>query len=75
MAEGEQEIRQEAQRGAIANDRRKINAATTIGVGMLAVAALATWLGQVWIAIPIGLAGLITTLVRLILGRPPRSKQ
>ena len=75
MAEREQEIRQEAQRGAIANDRRKIDAATILGLGMLVVAGLATWFGQIWIALPIGLAGVITTLARLVLGRPPRSSR
>lgn len=85
MAEKEQEIRHEAQRraveaqrgvveaqrGAIANDRRRIVAATIIALAVVAVAGMATWLGQASIAIPLGLAGLLGTVFRRLMARRP----
>ncbi len=71
MAEKEQEIRHEAQRGAIANDRHRIVAATIIALAIVAVAGMATWLGQASIAIPLGLAGLLGTVFRRLMARRP----
>lgn len=74
MAEKEQEIRHEAQREAIANDRRRINATTIVALSIVGVAGVATWLGQALIAIPLGLAGVIGTIFRQIIVRRRRSE-
>ena len=66
MAEKEQEIRHEGQKGAISNDRRRIDASTALGLAIIAVAGLATWLGQPYVAIPLGVVGFATTLLRFI---------
>ena len=66
MAEKEQQIRADGQAEILANDRRRINGATGIGLALIAVAGLATWLGQPVIAIPLGLIGTVTALVRHI---------
>ena len=52
MAENEQQIRADGQAGMLANDRRRINGATGIGLALIGVAGLATWLGQPVIAPP-----------------------
>ena len=67
MAEGEQQIRAEGQAGILANDRKRIIGGMLMGMSLIAVAALATWLGYALIALPIGLAGVLTTLVRQVL--------
>lgn len=46
MAEKEQQIRAEGQAGVLANDRRRINGAMLMGLSLIAVAGLATWLGH-----------------------------
>ena len=66
MAEREQEIRREGQTGAISNDRRRINSSMTLGLAIVAVAGLATWLGQPYIAVPLGVVGFATALLRFI---------
>ena len=66
MAENEQQIRADGQAGMLANDRRRINGATGIGLALIGVAGLATWLGQPVIALPLGLIGTLTALVRHI---------
>lgn len=75
MAEKEQDIRYEAQKGAIANDRRRIHAAFIVAWSVVIVAGFAAWLGQVSIAIPLGLAGLLGIIVREIFGRNSGSKR
>ena len=67
MAEKEQQIRADGQAGMLANDRRRINGSMMIGMSLIAVAALATWLGHAHIALPIGLAGVFVALIRQIL--------
>lgn len=64
MAEKEQQIRADGQAGMLANDRRRINGATGIGLALIGVAGLATWLGQPVIALPLGLVGTVTVVVR-----------
>lgn len=64
MAEKEQQIRADGQAGMLSNDRKRINGATGIGLALLGVAALAVGLGQPLIALPLGLAGTATALVR-----------
>ena len=66
MAEEEQRIRADSQAKMLANDRRRINGATGIGLALIGVAGLATWLGQPMIALPLGLVGTLTALVRHI---------
>ena len=74
MAEKEQEIRHEAQRGSITNDRHRIRAALFVALAIVGVAGLATWFGQAWIAVPLGLAGVLGTFVRWLVGRRRESK-
>ena len=74
MAEKEQQIRADVETGMLVNDRRRINAATGLGAGLIAVAALATWQDQISIAIPLGLAGTITTILRYVADRLSRRR-
>ena len=67
MAEKEQQIRAEGQAKMLANDRRRINGATALGLALIAVAGLATWLGQPMIALPLGLVGTLTALARHVM--------
>jgi len=64
MAEKEQDIRQEAIRGAIRNDRSRINRSTIVSLAIVAVAGLAFFFGYPWAAVPLGLAGMLGALVR-----------
>lgn len=68
MAENEQKIRSDGQTKMLANDRKRINGSIAIGASMIAVAGLATWLGYAHIALPLGLAGVVHSLIRLVLG-------
>ena len=67
MAENEQKIRSDGQNKMLTNDQRRINGAIGIGASMIAVAGLATWLGYAHIALPLGLAGMVHSLIRLVL--------
>lgn len=67
MAEKEQLIRADGQAGILANDRLKINRATLLGVGLIVVAGVATWLGHTAIALPLGLVGTVAALLRQIM--------
>ena len=67
MAEKEQEIRADGQAGILANDGKKIVGAIRIGMSMIAVAGLATWLDRGDIALPLGLSGTFTALFRLVM--------
>ena len=67
MAENEQKIRSDGQTKMLANDRKRINGSIAIGASMIAVAGLATWLGYAHIALPLGLAGVVHSLIRLVL--------
>ena len=74
MAEKEQQIRAAAQKGAIDNDAKRINGAVLMGVSLIVVAGVATWLENASIALPLGLVGMITVFTRQILSalrRPP----
>ncbi|WP_424946436.1 DUF2335 domain-containing protein [Candidatus Spongiihabitans sp.] len=50
MAEKEQKIRADGQDKILANDRRRINGATLLGIALIAVAGIATWQGYIGIA-------------------------
>lgn len=64
MAEKEQQIRADGQAGMLANDGRRVTGATWIGLALIGVAGLAAWMGQPWVAAPLGLGGTVTALVR-----------
>lgn len=64
MAREEQRIKADSLRGPLANERLKTWGSIWIGTGMLLVAALATYLGHAVIAIPLGLAGVVSFLFR-----------
>ena len=64
LAEKEQQIRADGQAGGLANDRRRVTGATWIGLALIGVAGLATWMGQPWVALPLGLVGTVTALIR-----------
>ena len=66
MAENEQKIRADGQAGMLANDRKRINGSIAIGLSLIAVAGLATWLGYTSIAVPLGLVGMISALIRFL---------
>ena len=64
MAEREQDIKDASIRGTLKNERLKSWGAILLGVGLLAIAGLATYMNQPIIAIPLGLAPLTTFLLR-----------
>ena len=66
MAEKEQQIRFEGQTKALANDSKRINRSTIISLALVVVAGLAAWKGFVAIAVPLGLAGVIASIIRLL---------
>lgn len=68
MAENEQQIRSDGQAGMLANDRRRVTGATWIGLALIGIAGLAIWMGQPMVALPLGLGGTATALVRHITG-------
>ena len=75
MAEKEQKIREDSQKGAIHKDAKRINGAILMGISLIIVAGLATWLENARIALPLGLVGMITVFTRQILStfrRPPK---
>ena len=66
MAEKEQQMRFEGQTKALANDSKRINRSTIISMALVVVAGLAAWKGFVAIAVPLGLAGVIASIIRLL---------
>ncbi|MDE0154750.1 MAG: DUF2335 domain-containing protein [Gammaproteobacteria bacterium] len=66
MAEKEQQIRFEGQTKALANDSKRINRSTITYLALVAVAGVAAWKGFVAIAVPLGLAGVIASIIRLL---------
>jgi len=66
MAENEQKIRADGQAGMLANDRKRINGSIWLGTSLIVVAGLATWLGHALIALPLGLVGVFSSLIRLV---------
>ena len=67
MAEKEQQIRADGQAGILANDRLRINRATLLGVSLIVVAGIATWLGRTEIALPLGLVGTVAAILRQVM--------
>ena len=64
MAEREQQIRADGQAKILANDKKRINGATLLGFVLLIIAGIATWQGIALIAVPLGLAGVMITVLR-----------
>ncbi len=73
MAENEQQIRKEGEAKFFSNDSKRIYAAIILGVALIAVAGIATWKGYAGVAVSLGLAGVISTVFRQLLGwlNPP----
>ncbi len=67
LAEKEQQIRADGQAGMLANDRRRITGATWLGILLVGVAGLATWMGNEIIALSLGLTGTVTAFIRRIM--------
>ena len=67
IAEEELELRATAQASAFENDRRKIDAALWAGLALLAAAGLATWRGNAYLALTLGLAGPLFALIRCLM--------
>ena len=55
--------------GGVKNDRRRIDGAILLGLGVLGIAAYATFLEEPIIAVPLGLAGFLTFIARLLVRR------
>ena len=66
LPERQQEIQAETNKGLLRNDRRRINGQIAIALTIIAVAGLATWLGNAIIALPFGLAGFVTLWIKTI---------
>lgn len=67
MAEKEQQIRANGQKGKLHNDSKRINTATFLGLMLIVVAGIAAWNGDIGIAVPLGLAGVISAVLRQLL--------
>ncbi len=67
MAENEQRIRNDAQQGAIRNDKHRINAALFTNILLLGIAGFSIYEGLLEAGIMLGLAGPITAMVRILL--------
>ncbi len=67
LAENEQKIRADRQAGVLANDRTRVNRATLMGLSLIAVALVATYLGQPAIALPLGLVGTLAAWSRQVM--------
>ena len=66
LPEKQQEIQAKTNKGLLSNDRRRINGQIAIALAIIAVAGLATWLGNAIIALPFGLAGFVALWVKTI---------
>lgn len=64
MAEREQSARHTDNRKLVHNDRLRAIFAFVVSLALIAAAVFATYLGQPEIAIPLGLAGTLTGIVR-----------
>ena len=65
LAEKEQDIRTETMRRSYRLEVMKIFGSISLSVLLLGISAFATWLGNAIIAVPIGLAGVISLFFRL----------
>ena len=69
MAEKEQQLRASGQASAFENERKRIGIVLWLGLALIAVAGLATWHGNTYIALSLGLAGTISALIRYLIRR------
>ena len=69
IAEQELELRASEQAAVFENDRGKINMALWAGLVLLAAAGVATWFGNAYAALSLGLAGPVFALIRWVLRR------
>ncbi len=67
MAEREQQIRADGQAEIFANDKRRIHGATLLGIALIGIAGIAVWKGDIGIALPLGLAGVVGAIFRHLL--------
>ena len=67
QAEKEQDFRHRAVKSAQATERAKTVFSFLIAAGLIVVAGIATWLGNAWIAVPLGSVGLASILLRRFL--------
>lgn len=66
MAEEEQKIRKAEGRNFFVYRQTHIYIAGLVSIGLVLVSALATWLGQAIIAVPLGTVGLAAMIIHLI---------
>ncbi len=66
MAEKEQQIRADGQAWILANNRLILNRATLLGMSLIVVAGIATWLGRTEIALSLGLVGTVAAILRQV---------
>lgn len=66
MAEKEQDMRREAMRGTIGNDRSRIAGSIIISLAVIGLAGFALFLGHPWVAVPLGMTGILGALIRII---------
>lgn len=69
IAEQELELRASEQAAAFKDDRGKIYMALGAGLALLAAAGTATWFGNVYLALSLGLAGPVFALTRYLTRR------
>lgn len=69
LLEKEQQTRAAGQAGVIANEKRRINVAAILGVGLLGIIGLAVWLGNPVAAVALGAIGAVAGLGRQLLAR------
>ena len=70
MAEKEQEIRKDGQTKMLSNDKKRINAATWIALGIIGAAGLAIWKGFAVTSVFLVGIGMLNTVLRMLLRRP-----
>ena len=68
MAEKEQQMRADAQEGILSNERIKIKGAIFLGFSLIGAAIFAIWMGNTLVAISLGSIGVVTAVIRVILG-------
>ncbi len=64
MAEKQQKMHGDAEDKAFANDKRRIYLSALLGISLMILAGFVTWLGSAIIALPIGLAGVLSIFTR-----------
>ena len=60
MVEKERQLRAIVLEGGVSNDRWRVDGTNLLGIGVLRIVALAIFLGELTIAVPLGLVGFLT---------------